>query len=94
MGLVFRAQQFFDLLAVLMAAVTIVLLGLVIALSQRLRAREMRTMVKIGSSRSLTFWLQATELGLLCLAGVLFAAALVAISMGLLPQLMDRVISA
>jgi putative ABC transport system permease protein len=94
MGLVFRAQQFFDLLAVLMAAVTIVLLGLVIALSQRLRAREMRTMVKIGSSRSLTFWLQATELGLLCLAGLLFAAALVAISMGLLPQLMDRVISA
>lgn len=86
MELVFQAQQFFDLLTAMMGIVTVALLGLVIALSRRLRAREMTTMVKVGSSRWFLWRLQAAELGLLCIMAAIVAAFLVVLTVGILPR--------
>lgn len=83
LGLVFRVKLFFDANFALIAVSTLLFIILVVLLSQRIRKREMETMFKIGCSRLMVFWLQATELGIvvvmaLALAGGLSIVALLA----------------
>ncbi|MEZ6060877.1 MAG: ABC transporter permease [Planctomycetaceae bacterium] len=74
LNIVFRIEQLVWLSAVLSSIVTAVLLGLVLLLSIRLRAAEMRTMFKLGCSRGTIAMLLGTELMLMLLAGLLLAA--------------------
>ena len=90
MGMVFRVQHFFQMLSVVLIVATGLLVGLVIALSLRLRAGEMATMVKLGCSRHTVFWLQAGEMVILCMAGLLLAILLVLVAQLLLPQALEQ----
>ncbi len=74
LGLVFKVKRFFDASFALVVVSTGLFLLLVLMLSHRLRKREMETMFKIGCSRRITFWLQASELGMVLGAGLLLAA--------------------
>ncbi len=65
---VFQVQRFFNALAIMLSLAMLLLVGLVVALSLRLRRREMNTMFKIGCSRWMVFRLQAAELALVALA--------------------------
>jgi putative ABC transport system permease protein len=77
LSVVFRVQQFFDANAVLVFIATGLLLILVVLLSLKLRADEMRTMFKLGCSRGTIGLLQSGELVIVfLLAGLLLAAAL------------------
>ncbi|MFN9363981.1 MAG: ABC transporter permease [Planctomycetota bacterium] len=77
LSVVFRVQQFFDANAVLVFLATGLLLVLVVLLSLKLRADEMRTMFKLGCSRATIGLLQFGELAIVfLLAGLLLAAAL------------------
>ncbi len=75
LAMVFRIEQLFGVAAVLSALVTAVLLGLVIFLSVRLRAPEMRAMQRIGSARGTTALLIGVEVALMLLVAVILAAA-------------------
>ena len=90
MAMVFQVQQFFDMLAMVLVGTTGLLVGLVVVLSLRLRAREMATMVKLGCSRHTVFWLQAGEMVILCMAGLLLAILLVLVAQLLLPQALEQ----
>jgi putative ABC transport system permease protein len=48
---VFRAKRFFDAQSTLVGLATLILLGLIMALSARLRQREMETLFKMGANR-------------------------------------------
>ena len=63
MSLVFKVKRFFDANAILIAFSTILLLGLIVILSLKLREREMDTMFKIGASRNTVVLMQIAELG-------------------------------
>lgn len=65
MELVFRIKLIFDTNAMLIAISTLLLLGLVVMLSLKLRQREMQTMFKIGCSRGTIWMMQLWELGLI-----------------------------
>jgi putative ABC transport system permease protein len=90
MAMVFQVQQFFDMLAMVLVGTTGLLVGLVVVLSLRLRAREMATMVKLGCSRHTVFWLQAMELVILSMAGLVVALLLVLLAQALLPQAVEQ----
>ena len=62
MGMVMRVRQFLDANYALVAGTTGLLLALIVALSRRLRAREMETLFLLGCSRGTQFALQAAEL--------------------------------
>jgi putative ABC transport system permease protein len=70
MNMVFRIKLFFDANALLVAISTLLLLGLVVMLSLRLRKREMQTMVRIGCSKGTVAMLLIWELA------IVFAMAL------------------
>ena len=76
LDLVFRVKRFFDAQALLVGTAMALLLALVVLLSLRLRRGEMETMFKIGCSRMTIFWLQATEILIVVLAGIAIAAGL------------------
>ena len=57
MALVFQVKRFFDANAILVAIATLALLGLVVMLSLKLRAREMETMFRLGCSRGTMLWI-------------------------------------
>ena len=75
MALVFQVKQFFDANAILVAIATLALLGLVVMLSLKLRAREMETMFRLGCSRGTMFWIQLLELGIVFLVALCLVAA-------------------
>lgn len=75
MGLVFQVKRFFDVNAVLVALATLLLLGLVVLLSVRLREREMQTMFRMGCSRGTMAWIQITELAFVFMAALCLVAA-------------------
>ncbi|HMP78616.1 MAG TPA: ABC transporter permease [Pirellulaceae bacterium] len=92
MSLVFRVKRFFDANMYLVGTATLLLLILVLMLSQRLRAGEMRTMFKLGCSRGTISKLQLGELALVFVgAGSLLAIALW-ISLWMAPSLVERLI--
>ncbi len=76
MGLVFRVQRFFNANAVLISASTALLLALVVALSIRLREKEMETMFKIGCGRGTMAGLIVAELLLVFACAFLVAGLL------------------
>lgn len=73
---VFEVQRVFNLAFGLVAVSILLFMVLVVLLSQRLRAREMETMRKIGCGRAMTFWLQAAELGIVVVISAALAAGL------------------
>lgn len=74
MALVFQVKRFFDANAILVALATLALLGLVVMLSLKLRAREMETMFRLGCSRGTMMWIQIAELALVFLAAICLVA--------------------
>ena len=74
MGMVLRVNRFFEANSMLVGLATAMLLVLVVVLSLRLRAREMKTMFRIGCSRGTIVWLQVWELV------IVFAAAAVVLT--------------
>ena len=66
----FRVERLIWISSLLSAVVTALLLGLVIMLSVRLRAREIQTMNKLGCSRYTVLKLLGTEIGILTLLGL------------------------
>ncbi|MCA9039736.1 MAG: ABC transporter permease [Planctomycetaceae bacterium] len=80
MEVVFQFRFFLDLAAVLMGITTGCLLLLIGWLTLQIRQAEIKTMVRIGSSRSMVFQLHAAELGLLLIgAGVVTGIVLLVI---------------
>jgi putative ABC transport system permease protein len=80
MQLVFRVEQLVRVSSLISLGVTVVLIGLVLLLSLRLRADEMRTLFKMGAGRGLIVGLLLTEIGIMCVASVVTAAAGAAIT--------------
>jgi len=76
MGMVIRVRQFLDANYALVAGAMGMLLALIVALSRRLRAREMETLFLLGCSRGTQFALQAAEL--LIIFATAIALALIA----------------
>jgi putative ABC transport system permease protein len=73
LSIVFRVEQLVWISSMLAAAVTALLLCLVLMLSIRLRAAEMQTMHKLGCSRSTVAMLLGSEIFLMTAAGVSLA---------------------
>ena len=65
MGRVFEVQRIFNAAFALVGVAVIGLLVLALWLSHQLRRREMETMFKLGCSRWITYWLRASEIGLI-----------------------------
>ena len=84
LGFVFRIKALLDTFSAVLAASTLAMTGLVLWLSVRIRAAEMRTLDRIGAARGTVVGLYATEIVLtvglsaaLALAGVALAGVLV-----------------
>ena len=75
MGMVMRVRQFLDANYALVASATGLLLALIVALSRRLRAREMETLFLLGCSRGTQFAVQAAELLIIFTAAIVLALA-------------------
>jgi putative ABC transport system permease protein len=75
LDIVFRIEQLVWVAAVLSSTVTLLLLGLVLMLSIRLRAAEMNTMFKLGCSRGTIAALLGTEVLIMLISGTLLALA-------------------
>lgn len=73
MGMVLRVQQFLDANYMFVATTTALLLAMIVALSRRLRAREMETMFLLGCSRGTLLALQVTELAMIFAAATVLA---------------------
>lgn len=73
LNIVFRVEHLVWLSSLLSATVTALLLTLVLSLSIRLRAVEIRTMHKLGCSRGTIAVLISTEFLMMCAAGILIA---------------------
>jgi putative ABC transport system permease protein len=82
--IVFRIEQVVWACSVAAGVVTLLLLGLILTLTMRLRAAEMQTMFRIGCSRSTIALLQLSELLLLliCSIAIATAASLISASAG------------
>lgn len=85
---VFEVQRLFNAAFALVAVATGLFLLLIILLSQRLRQREMETMIKIGCSRGTTVWLQAAELLLVVAVSAVLTIVLAFAIRAYAPQLL------
>lgn len=77
MAFVVRVRQVFDAIAALLGLSTVALIGLISALSYRVREEEIRTLTEIGCARSAVARLFGYELGAILVLGMVFAAGLV-----------------
>ena len=77
---VFKVKRLFDANVLLVALSTALLMALVVLLSLRMRADEMRTMYRLGCAQGTMFWLQFWELAILVVAGGLVAALLAGVT--------------
>lgn len=79
---VFRAKRFFDAQSTLVGLATLILLGLIMALSARLRQREMETLFKMGANRRTILTMILAEWLYIALAsfGIVIALSAFAIS--------------
>jgi putative ABC transport system permease protein len=75
MEMVMRVRQFLDANYALVAGAMGMLLALIVALSRRLRSREMETLFLLGCSRGTQFALQAAELLIIFAAAIAIALA-------------------
>jgi putative ABC transport system permease protein len=76
MQVVLKVKRLLDINSVLVTFATLLLVGLIVLLSARLRADERRTLVNIGCDPATLFWIQAVELLLLLLVSLALVAAL------------------
>lgn len=74
LSIVFRVERLIWISSLLSAVVTALLLGLVITLSIRLRAKEIQTMNKLGCSRFTVATLLGAEVFVMTLLGFVFAS--------------------
>lgn len=89
MAFVFKIKSILDAVSLLLAATTVGLFALVVLLTMRVRAGEMRTLDRIGASRSTVLRLYATEIGILVILGLALAAALSVAVLTLAPDVVD-----
>ena len=87
MAFVFRIRALLDTFAALLGASTVVMTVLVVLLSMRIRAAEMRTLHRIGCSRFATAQLYALEIGMIVGASLVLAGAGVGALQLLRPEL-------
>ena len=73
---IFKIKGLLDSVFSIVAISTILLLGLVVMLSLRLRSREIQTMYRIGSSRFKIAELLVFEIGIILLMSLVFSAIL------------------
>jgi putative ABC transport system permease protein len=78
---IFKIKGFLDSVFVIVAISTLLLLGLVLMLSLRLRNREIQTMYRLGSSRFKIAELLGFEIGIILLISVFISAALVSLTL-------------
>lgn len=88
MSMIFQVNRFFEANSFLVGIATSMLLGLVVVLSLRLRAREMETMFRLGCSRSTIAWLQIWELAMV----LFFATAILAGLIGWIWSMSDGLV--
>ncbi len=87
LAFVFRIKGFLDLIALTLGACVALMTVLVVMLTVRLRAGEMRTLNRIGCARRTSLALHAWELSLILAAAVILAMLAVALAHALLPDL-------
>lgn len=86
LGFVFRIKGLLDLFSLFLALSTAAMTALVILLSVRIRAAEMRTLDRIGSSRSFVRRLLLTEIALVVGASLVLALGGSALALAWLPD--------
>jgi putative ABC transport system permease protein len=84
---VFRVKRLFDALTLALGAITVVLTGLVLLLSARLRRREMQTLHRLGCSPGTVAALHASEIGFILVLGAAVAAVLLGATLWWSPDL-------
>jgi putative ABC transport system permease protein len=77
---IFRIKQIFNTVFVLVGFATLLILGLIVALSLRLRKDEIHTMFTIGSSKAKIFEILGLELLILVVSSILFALVLYSVT--------------
>ena len=90
MQIVFRVERLVWLSSLLAATTTALLMGLVISLSVRLRAREMQTMSRLGCSRSMTALLLGTEIVIMVAMSIVIAGAAAWVSRSVVADSMQQ----
>lgn len=88
MGLVLRIKRLFDANTALVAVSVVMLIGLVIALSMKLREAERRTLHKLGCGRWLIVQTQAVELVIVLAGALLIVAAGSALVLAVSPRVL------
>ncbi len=87
LGFVFRVKRLIDACAGVLALSTLAMAGLVLLLSARIRAAEMRTLQRLGAARGTVARLYALEMVLVVAASAALALLCVALAGWLLPDL-------
>jgi len=77
---IFRIKQIFNTVFILVGFATLLILGLIVTLSLRLRKDEIHTMFTIGSSRAKIFEILGLELMILVVSSILFALVLYSVT--------------
>jgi len=77
---IFRIKHVIDGVLGLVSAATLALIGLVFALSLRLRQRELSTLFRLGASRATTARLIGSEVGIIVIGSGIVAVALLAVT--------------
>lgn len=76
LGIVFKIKHLLDRLGLLLGAATLALVGLVVALSLRLRKTEMQTLDALGAPAGFKLRLVGLELGLILISAAVLATGL------------------
>lgn len=92
LSIVIRVERFFNFGLAVVAGACALVLGLVFALSLRLREAERDTLFRIGASRHTVVSLLAVELALIVAAGLVAAGVLAIIASGLAPWVIGKVL--
>jgi len=87
LGFVFRIRALLDACASVLAASTLAMTALVLLLSARLRAPEMRTLERLGAARGTVLLLYTLEMALISAASVALALSALLAARFLLPGL-------
>ena len=77
---IFRIKQIFNTVFILVGFATLLILGLIVTLSLRLRKDEIHTMFTIGSSKAKIFEILGLELMILVVSSILIALVLYSVT--------------
>ena len=88
MGLVLRIKKLFDANTTLVGIAVVLLIGMVIALSMKLREAERKTLHKLGCGRWLIVQTQAVELAIVLAGALMIVAAGSVVVMMVSPRLL------